>query len=119
MYPISPLSAPYKFAAAMLCRLFGKVDTTKFSIEWVPLIDAIVNAMIMNWITILSDNLAMAIREYQHNRIVSARVIPHFYMSAYVMNVICFCLHFPNMGWKWTLKDPTPILVYHKILWEP
>ena len=40
MYATRPLSSPYCFAAARLCRLFGKDDTTKFSIEWVPLIDA-------------------------------------------------------------------------------
>ena len=70
----------------------------------------------MNWSNILSDNLAIDIREYRRNRIVSTRVIPPFYMSAYVMDAICFCSHFPNMGW--TLKDPSPIHVYHKILWE-
>lgn len=48
MYPIAPLSAPQNFAAVMLCRLFRKYDTTKFSIEWVPLIDAIVNSTILN-----------------------------------------------------------------------
>ena len=34
------------------------------------------------------------------------------------MDAICFCSQFPNMGWKWTLQNPLPIHIYHKILWE-
>lgn len=65
MYPISSLSTPHNFVAVMIFRLFGKADSTKFSIEWVPLIVVVVNAIIMNWIHILSDNLAMDIKEYR------------------------------------------------------
>lgn len=36
MYPIAPLSAPHNFAAAMLCRLFGKADTTNFILNGFP-----------------------------------------------------------------------------------
>lgn len=42
----------------MLSRLYAKPDTTRFSVDWVPLIDAIVNSLILNWANILSDNLA-------------------------------------------------------------
>lgn len=48
MYLIASLFAPYNFVAAMMRRLFGKDDSTKFSLEWLPLIDAMVNATIMN-----------------------------------------------------------------------
>ena len=34
------------------------------------------------------------------------------------MDAICFGSKFPVMGWKWTVKDPLPIHVYHKSLWE-
>ena len=34
------------------------------------------------------------------------------------MDRVCFTTGFPNMGWKWTIQDPTPIHVYHNILWE-
>lgn len=45
---ISPLSSPHSFASAMMCRLFGKADNTKIFIKWIPLIDATINATIMN-----------------------------------------------------------------------
>ena len=118
MYPIAPLSAPHSYVAAMIFRLFGKDDSTKFSMEWIALIDAIVNSVIMNWVNILTDNLAMAIGQYRKYRVISTRVIPPFFMSAYVMDAIYFCTKFPNMDWNWTLGDPNPMHVYHKILWE-
>lgn len=89
MYPISSLSAPHNFEVTMRCRLFGKADSTKFSIEKLPLID-VFSAMIMNRSHILLDNLAMAIREYMQKRNISSRIITPFYMSTYVMDAICF-----------------------------
>lgn len=102
----------------MMSRLFGKTDSTIFSMEWLPLIYVAVNATIINWSQILSANLEMAIREYRRKRSVSSRIFPPFFMSAYLMDVVCFCSQFPNMGWKWTIQNPLPIHVYHKILWE-
>lgn len=43
MYSISSLASPYSYIATMMCRLFDYADTTKFSIEWVPIIDVVVN----------------------------------------------------------------------------
>jgi len=50
--------------------------------------------------------------------VASSRVVPQFFMSAYVFDVICFCTHFPTMGWKWTTNDPTPIFLSYKQMWE-
>lgn len=103
----------------MLYILFGKPDSTKFSPEWLSLIEVVVNATIMNWAQILSDNLAKAIMEYRRKRSPSLRVYPPFFMSAFVMDAIYFSSKFPIMGWKWTVQDPLPIHVYHKSLREP
>ena len=118
MYPISQIPSSYFYAVGMLCRFFSKPDATRFSIDWVPLIDTIVNSLIMNWENILSDSLAKHITEYTNKRIVSSREIPPFYMSAYVMDAIFFSSSFPTMGWKWTTQDPTPIHIYHRALWD-
>jgi len=64
MYDIASLANPYNYAATMLCRLYGPPNNTKFSIEWIPLIDPCVNSHIMNWPSILSDNLDTTITEY-------------------------------------------------------
>jgi len=63
LYLVDSLENPYNYATSMLCRLYGLPNNTKFSIEWIPLINASVNSHIMNWPTILSDNPAIAVSE--------------------------------------------------------
>jgi len=100
MYPIASLENPHNYAGSMLCRLYGIPNNTKFFIEWVPLIDACINCHIMNWSTILSDNLSTTISEYHQKRSTSTKNLPPFYMSSYIMESICFYTKFPIMGWK-------------------
>ena len=78
MYSTGSLTSPYCFAAAMLYRLFGKPDINKFSSEWLPLLNVVVNAIVVNWAKILSDNLATAILNYRSKRTVSQRIYPPF-----------------------------------------
>jgi len=114
MYLVDSLENPYNYATSMLCRLYGLPNNTKFSIEWIPLINASVNSHIMNWHTILFDNPATAISEYCQKRSTSIGNLPPFYFSAYIMDVIYFYTKFPIRGWKWTLQDPYPIHLNHK-----
>ena len=58
MYATGSLCSIFCFATTMLCRLFGKPDITKFSLEQLPLEDVAINATIMNWTQILSDNFS-------------------------------------------------------------
>lgn len=76
MYAIASLANAYNYAAAMLCRLYGFPNNSKFSLEWIPLIDGYVNSHIMNWSTILSDNLATIITKYRHKRASSLENLP-------------------------------------------
>ena len=118
MYPVASFENPYNYATSMLCRLCGLPNNTKFSIEWIQLIDSCVNSHIINWATILSDNLATAISEYHQKRSTSTENLPPFYFSSYIMDAICFCTKFPIMGWKWNLQDPYHIHLSHKQIWE-
>ena len=101
-YPITQIPSPYFYAGGMLYRFFAKPDTTIFSVDSVPLIDAIINSLILNWENILSHNLTISIMDYRGKISFSSRAIPPFYMSVYVMDAIFYCLFFPTMGWKWT-----------------
>jgi len=65
MYLIASLSIPHNFTEAIMCMLFSKPDSAKFSMEWLPLIGATVNAPSMNWSQILLNNLAKAIMDYR------------------------------------------------------
>lgn len=55
MYSVDFLASPYYYAGAMICSLFGVSNSIRFSIEMVPLMEAVVNSYIMDWETILSD----------------------------------------------------------------
>ena len=118
MYSTGSLTSPYYFAAAMLCRIFGMPDINKFSWEWLPLLDAATNATIVDWARVLSDNLATTIGNYRSKRATAQGIYPPFYLSAYIMDAICYISKFPVMGWKWKTQDPLPIHVYHKELWD-
>lgn len=48
MYFTESISLPHRLVTSTLCRMFNKPVSTKFSLEWLPLIDAVVNATIMN-----------------------------------------------------------------------
>lgn len=53
---------------------------------------------------------------YRKNHTFSENIVLPFYMSTYIMDVICFTSDFTSMGWKWTIEDP--IHIYHNILLE-
>ena len=64
------------------------------------------------------EDKAKEILGYKTKRRFTSRVYPPFFFSTYFMDTICFVSDFPIMGWKWTVQNPLPIQVYHKVLWE-
>jgi len=84
----------------------------------VPLIEAAINSFVMDWETILSDKMMSQILDYRRNKFVSTKIMPPFYMSAYIMDTICFNSDSPILGWKWIVQNPIPIHIYHKYLWK-
>lgn len=51
----------------MMCILWVQHDSTKFTIEMVPLMEATINAYVMDWENIFSNRLATKILEYRRN----------------------------------------------------
>ena len=101
-YLVDSLCSPYCYAGIMMCRLWGLHDSANITIEMVPLIEAACSGEIMDWAVILSDKLAKAILDFRSDYRVTERVIPPFYYSAYIMDVLCFNSEFPVLGWRWT-----------------
>lgn len=118
-YSVDSLASPYCYAGIMMCRLWGLHDSANFTIEMVPLMEAAVNSIIMDWVTILSDKLAVAVRDFRSKTVVTERKIPPFYYSAYILDTLCFNSEFRVLGWRWTAQDPSPIHIYHQELWKP
>lgn len=112
------MAFPYCYARAMMCRMCGIHDSSKFTIEMVPLMEAAFNSYVMDWANILSDKLATTILEFRSNSRKTTRIIPPFYYSAYIMDTLCFNSEYPVLGWRWTPQDPKPIHIYHQMLWK-
>jgi hypothetical protein len=116
MYSTTSLDAHMLYIAMMLCHLFGKNKPTHFSIEWVAIMNEVAKGYTFNWDKMLHDNLANEIVEYQSSK--SKGKPAPFYMSAYIMDAICFMTPFPLMNSIWTPTNSDPIHFYHSKLWE-
>jgi hypothetical protein len=69
-----------------------------------------------DWAKILLDNLIQEIARYQSLRAKGKST--KFFMSAYIMDVVCFITPFLLMDWSWTPNSVKPIHIYHLKLWE-
>jgi hypothetical protein len=116
IYATASLNEYMVYVAMMLCRLFGKKNPCHFPAEWVPFLEEASEGYSFNWDKILSDNIAKEVSDYRAAR---ARGQPvAFYMSAYIMDAICFMTPFPLMNWSWNTTCLEPIHEYHSELWE-
>jgi hypothetical protein len=115
-YVVASLESHMMYVAMMLCRIFGKENSAHFLLSWVPIMHEVAEGFSFNWAKILSDSLAKEITEYQSLK-AKGKPAP-FYMSAYLMDVVCFMTPFPLMGWSWTPTNAEPIHLYHSKLWE-
>jgi hypothetical protein len=98
VYATASLNKYMVYVLMMLCRLFGKKIPTHFPTEWVPLLCEVVEGYSFNWDKILFDNIVREVMEYQTAR--SKGQTTPFYMSAYIMDSICFSTPFPLMNWS-------------------
>jgi hypothetical protein len=115
-YATTSLDAHMIYVALMLCRLFRKKIPTHFSVEWVSIMNEVVEGYTFNWAKMLLDNLAKEIAEYKATE--SKGKPTPFYMSVYVMDAIYFMSPFPLMNWIWTPSSVESIHFYHSKLWE-
>jgi hypothetical protein len=104
------------YIAMMMCRLYGKENTAHFFLPWVPIIHTVVEGYSFDWAKILSDSLVREITEYRTLKAKGKST--SFFMSAYIMDAICFMMPFPLMGWSWIPNSTEPIHIYHSKLWE-
>ena len=82
----------------MMCRLYGREKIAHFLLQWVPIIDKVVEGYSFDWAKILSDSLVKEFTEYHSLK--SKGKPTSFFMSSYIMDVICFMTPFPLMGWN-------------------
>jgi hypothetical protein len=98
IYSISSLEPQFRYIAMMTYRLYGKEDTTHFFLPWVPLIHTVTEGFSFDWAKLLSDSLTSQIIEYRVQKASGKATL--FFMSAYIMDTICFMTPFPLMIWS-------------------
>lgn len=96
IYATTSLNEYMVYVAMMLCRLFSKKNPYHFPAEWVPFLEEASEGYSFNWDKILSDNLAKEILDYRAARDRGQPMA--FYMSAYLMETICFMTPFTLMN---------------------
>jgi hypothetical protein len=116
IYAISSLNEYMVYVAMMLCKLFGKKNPCHFLAEWVPFLEEASKGYSFNWDKILSDNIAKKVSNYKDARSRGQPVA--FYMSTYIMDVICFMTPLSLMNWSWNITCLKPIHEYHSEMWE-
>ena len=94
----------------LLLRVFGRKDGSTFLDKWIPIIyQVITSGATLNWGELISSNFDNQLNKVHKDH--------HFYMSTYLMDVMCANLEFPLLEWKWEHSLPS-IHVYCKMLWE-
>ena len=93
-----------------LLRVFRRKDGSTFLDKWIPIIyQIIINRATLNWGELISSNLDNQLKKVHKDH--------QFYMSTYLMDVMCANIEFPSLKWKWESSLPS-IHIYCKMLWE-
>jgi hypothetical protein len=112
LIPTQEFKAPYKIFIVMLNRLYGEEKCTHFYIDWLPMARIIVKTgQVFNQVEILTFNICLNVKN------VPGMKKPCFYMSTYLIDVICSSTPFPNLGWNWDMDHPH-VHVYCSELWD-
>lgn len=91
-------------------RVFGRKDGSTFSDKSIPIIYRVITSgATLNWGELISSNLENQLKKVHKDH--------QFYMSTYLMDVMCANIEFPSLEWKWESSFPS-IHVYCKMLWE-
>jgi hypothetical protein len=114
-YPTTNLREPYIYLMALLCRLHGEKDCSRFSEAWMPLAFTVtISGTGFNWGAIISKQLSTCIRQAQ---VPKEGDTPAFYMALYLLDVICARNAFAGMNLNWHSSE-LAVHVYFNILWE-
>jgi hypothetical protein len=111
IYSIDSMEPQFKYITMMTCILYGREDTTHFFLQWVPLIHTVVEGCSFDWDKLSFDSLTIQVTEYRAHKERGNNA--SFFMSAYIMDTVCFLTPFPLMSWSWTPSEVEPIHIYH------
>ena len=85
-------------------------NASNFPTKSIPIIHQVITyGSILNWGEIISSNLDIQLKKVQKEH--------QFYMSSYLLDVMCASQEYPSLGWRWK-PNLSFIHVCCKILWE-
>jgi hypothetical protein len=91
-------------------RIFGRKYASSFSKKWIPIIHrGITHGSTVNSSEIISSILDIQLKKSQKE--------DHFFLSSYLLDVVCASRKYPSLGWKLKFGLPS-IHIYCKMLWE-
>jgi hypothetical protein len=94
----------------LLSRVLRRKDGASFLDKWILIIYHIITSgSTLNWGELISSNLDLQLKKAQKDH--------YFFMSSYLLDVMCASIEFPSLGWKWEPSLPS-VHVYCKMLWE-
>lgn len=109
-WKISRFRKTVQIIVILVSRVFRRKDGSTFSNKWIPIIYQIITSgATVNWGELISLNLGNQLKKVHKEH--------QFYMSTYLMDVMCANLKFSLLEWKWEPSLPS-IHVYCKMLWE-
>ena len=89
-------------------RVFKRTDGSTFLDKWIPIIYQIMTSGVtLKWGELISSNLENQLKKVHKEQ--------QFYMSTYLMDVMCANLEFPSLEWKWEPSFPS-VHVYCKMI---
>ena len=83
----------------LLSRVFGRKYASSFPDKWIPIIyQVITTGSTLNWGELISSNLDLQLQKAQKEH--------QFFMSSYLLDVMCANREYPSLGWKWESNLP-------------
>jgi hypothetical protein len=113
-YPTTNLREPYIYLMALICRLYGEKDCSRFSEAWMPLAYTVaISGRVFNWAAIISKKLIIFI---QHAQTSKEGETPSFYMDSYLFDAIYAKNAFAENELELAcLRTPSPCILWHLV----
>jgi hypothetical protein len=77
------------YIAMMMCRLYGKEDTTHFFLQWVPIMHTVAEGYSFDWARILSNSLVKEITGYQSLKNAIGCLKPSSFFCKSTVAIVC------------------------------
>jgi hypothetical protein len=109
------LREPHIYLMALIYRLYGEKDCSRFLEAWMPLAYRVaISRSGFNWGAIISKQLNICIQQAQMPK---EGETPSFYMASSMLDVMCARNIFANLNMSWHVAK---LLVhdYFNVLWE-